>query len=302
MYIYKMFGMIISSEIQLPVCQEQQHLAGQATVFIKYGKVHKHLPNDIRNADQHTFVKPGNIWLHIKDVVWIHIFNGTNITVELFDNADLQTVCLFLFGSGIGALAHQQGKSIIHGNTIQTKNGCIVFTGDSGAGKSTISTAMYTRGHSFVADDLAVITTDFEVEPGIPRLKIWQDTAQKLNINTENLDKIRLLVDKYSYPITKNISFESKPIQAIILLENHNDNTFNIEEVKGIEKLAEIQKHTYRRFYVEGMGYHQQFFELTSNLSQRIILYRITRPANDFGFQLEKLINIVDDIITTNYY
>lgn len=302
MYIYKIFGLIIASEIQLPVCQEQPQLRNQANIFIKYGQIVQNLPDDIKEANRHAFVKPNNIWLHIKDNAWIHITDGKYITVELLPNADLQTVCMYLFGSGMGALIHQQGKTVIHGNTIQTKNGCIIFTGDSGAGKSTISTALYERGYPFLADDLAVVSENLEVEPGIPRLKVWQDTADNLNINTQNLDRIRLLVDKYSYPIKKNICLTPQPIKAVFLLENHDINSFKIEEIKGIAKFNELQKHTYRKFYVKRMGYQQQFFELTSNLAKNVSLYKITRPANKFGFQIDKLINIAETIIIDNNY
>ncbi|QIV95588.1 Hpr(Ser) kinase/phosphatase [Allofrancisella inopinata] len=300
MYIYNIFGLIIASEIQLPVCQEKSKLKDQANVFIRFGEVKKHLPDDMKNTNNHTIVKPNNIWLHIKGNAWIHIHDGKYITVELYTNADLQTVCLYLFGSGIGALIHQQGKTIIHGNTIEVNNGCIVFTGDSGAGKSTISTAFYKNGYPFIADDLAVINDKLEVQPGIPRLKVWHDTANILNINTENLDKIRLLVNKYSYPITSNICLQPRVIRAIFLLENHDDNSFKIEELKGIIKLTQLQKHTYRKGYVKRMGYQEQFFKLNTQLAKNIPLYKITRPANKFGFQIDNLIKMVENIINKN--
>lgn len=297
MFIYNIFGLVISSEIKLPVCKEHPDLKENTNIFIKYGNVKDNLPDDIKNLNRHTFVKPNNIWLHIKDHAWIHIFDGKNIIVDLYENADLQTVCLYLFGSGIGALIHQQGKTIIHGNTLQIDNECIIFTGNSGAGKSTISSALYRKGYPFVADDLAVINSNCEVEPGIPRLKLWKDTANALNIDTKRLDRIRLLVDKYSYPITENICYKPKPIKAIFLLENHSENSFKVEEIKGIAKLKEIQNHTYRKFYVKRMGYKQQFFKLSAQISSKISLYKITRPANEFGFQIEKLIEIIENII-----
>ncbi|KFJ42946.1 serine/threonine protein kinase [Francisella philomiragia] len=300
MYVYNIFGMVIISELQLPVCKEVPELKNQANVYIKFGDVKAHLPQEHINSNKHTIVEPNNIWLYIKDNAWIHITDGKYITVELLKDADLQTVCLYLFGSGIGALVHQQGKTVIHGNSLEVDGKSIVFTGDSGAGKSTISTALYERGYSFLADDLAVINEKLEVEPGIPRLKVWQDTADNLNINTENLDRIRLLVNKYSYPITENICTQPRRVRLIFLLENHDVNSFKIEEIRGIAKLNELQKHTYRKFYVKGMGYQQQFFELTSNLAKNTTLYKITRPANKYGFQVDKLIDIVENIITGN--
>ncbi|APC96739.1 phosphoenolpyruvate carboxykinase (ATP) [Francisella frigiditurris] len=297
MFIYNIFGLIISSEIKLPACKERPDLTEKANIFFKYGNVKDNLPDDIKNLNGHTFVKPNNIWLHIKDNAWIHISDGKTIIVDLYENADLQTVCLYLFGSGIGALVHQQGKTVIHGNTAQIGNECIIFTGDSGAGKSTISSAFYKKGYSFIADDLAVINSKYEVEPGISRLKVWKDTADALNIDTEKLDKIRLLVDKYSYPITENICHTPKRLKAIFLLENHNENSFKVEEIKGLSKLKEIQYHTYRKFYVKRMGYKQQFFKLSSEIASQVPLYKITRPANEFGFQIEKLIEIVENII-----
>ncbi|WP_231865144.1 hypothetical protein [Francisella hispaniensis] len=122
MYIYKIFGLIISSEILLPVCQQRPELKNQAKVFIRFGEVRKYLPNDIKDLNNHAFIKPNNIWLHIKENAWIHITDGKYITVELLPIADLQTVCLYLFGSGIGALVHQQHKTVIHGNSLEVED------------------------------------------------------------------------------------------------------------------------------------------------------------------------------------
>lgn len=297
MYTYNIFGLIIASEIQLLVCKETPELQHQANVFIKYGDIKSQLSQKFVNSNKHIIVEPNNIWLHIKDTAWIHIYNGKYIVVDLYKNADLQTVCLYLFGSGIGALIHQQHKTVIHGNSIEVDGECVIFMGNSGAGKSTISTALYKKGCPFLADDLAVIDQNIEVQPGIPRLKIWQDTASNLNIDTQNLDKIRLLDTKYSYSITKNICTQPKRIKAIFLLENHHKDSFEIQEVTGFEKLRALQYHTYRRFYVRKMGYNKQFFKLTSQVAENVSIYKITRPDNKFGFQIDKLISLIKDTI-----
>lgn len=302
MYVYNIFGLIVASELQLPICTEVPELENQANVFIKYGDVRSHLAQEYINSNKHTIVEPNNIWLHIKEEAWIHIHDGKYIIVDLYENADLQTVCLYLFGSGIGALIHQQGKTVLHGNSLEVDDGCVVFMGDSGAGKSTISTALYERGYRFLADDLAVVNANLEIEPGIPRLKVWQDTANHLNINTQNLDRIRLLVNKYSYLITKNICRQPRRIKTIFVLETHDENSFKIEEISGVAKFKELQYHTYRKFYVKKMGYQKQFFELNSQIAQNVSLYKITRPANKFGFQVDRLIDIVENIITDNNY
>ena len=43
------------------------------------------------------------------------------------------------------------------------------------------------------------------------------------------------------------------------------------------------------------MGYNKQFFELNSQIVNNVPLYKITRPANKFGFQVEKLISIIKE-------
>lgn len=303
-YIYNIFGLVISSEIELPVCNECPTLKDQANVFIRRGDVRNNLPNVKNVMDRHTVVEPNNVWLHIrdaawvKDAAWIHIKDGRDITVDLYEDADLQTVRLYLLGSGIGAIIHQQGKAIIHGNTIQIGDQSIIFTGDSGAGKSTTSAAFYKKGYSFIADDLAVINSNYEVQPGLPRLKLWGTAAKSLEIGTENLDRIRFFMDKYSCPITKNICTEPKPIKAIFLIETHDANTFEIDELKGIAKLQHIQYHTYRHEYLHMMGYDKQFFKLSSDLAKNITLYKITRPNNSFGFQIDKVVEIIENLVT----
>ena len=291
MFLYNAFGIIISSELHLPDCHKIPHENRTPDIHINIGNVSQSIPSDAITFNQHAFFLPNQLWLHIKDIAWFYIEQGKFITVEPYPNADLQSIRLYLLGSGIGAIMHQRNTLIIHGNAVRIGDECIVFTGDSGAGKSTTAAAFYQKGYEFLADDLSVIHANGQVQPGIPRLKLWQDTADKLKIDTAKLSRIRLQVDKYCYPIHTNLCKTPLPIKAIYVLNKHQKNTFLVKEVTGATKLQLLQSHTYRNGFVNGLNLKAQRFRLCSQLANQAAVFNIHRP--DQGFTIDQLIEII---------
>ncbi|MDX8394562.1 MAG: hypothetical protein R8K21_08285, partial [Mariprofundales bacterium] len=88
-----------------------------------------------------------NLWLNVPDIARFLISNGNSITVESAKNSDPQSIRLFLLGSCLGAILHQRGMLILHANAIRFDDGCVLFAGTSGQGKSTLAAAFHHRGH-----------------------------------------------------------------------------------------------------------------------------------------------------------
>jgi hypothetical protein len=187
---------------------------------------------------------------------------------------------------------HQREQVILHGNAIRFGEQCVVFAGNSGNGKSTLATAFYQRGYEILSDDLAVIDADFNVQPSYPQLKIWQDVADKLNIDTSKLTRIRYQVNKYAYPLKKGFCETPLPVSAVYILHTHNKDEIEFESVLGFEKFNPLKNHTYRSKVLNGLNLKKQHLANCSQLADRIRLVHITRPRS--GFKIDELVEYVE--------
>ena len=287
---YKAFGLTFKSDIELPplINLESQ----KADVIIEIGEVSKTglvAPNSIKPYCQ---IAKNQLWLHVPDIAWFHVTNGNHILVEPEKNADLQSVRLFLLGSCIGAIMYQRNRLVIHGNAIRFGDGCVIFAGNSGNGKSTLAAAFHKRGYEILSDDLSVIDEHIHVQPSYPQLKLWHDTAQKLDIDISGLNRIRLQVDKYAYPITNSFCDSPLPIKAVYILNTHNQDKFEFAPIKGVDKFHPLKNQSYRSHYLEGLGLKAEHLKLCGQVANNIDITRITRPKE--GFKLDELVDLIE--------
>ena len=296
MLMYTAFGLSINSEIELPPLLNSD--TQQADIQIIIGKVNKNGLDTPAKKGLFSQLAANELWLHVPNIAWFYVTDGNKIVVESEANADAQSIRLYLLGSCLGAIMHQRNRLVIHGNAIRVGDGCIVFAGNSGNGKSTLAAAFHQRGYDILADDLAVIDEQWNVQPSYPQIKLWHDTAKKLDIDIKGLKRIRFQVDKYAYPIKKGFYNKPLPIKAIYLLNNHNQDEFLFEPIKGVDKFNPLRNNTYRINYLDGLGLKKQHFKLSSQLANKIDVTRITRP-ND-GFQLDKLVDLIEADLAKN--
>ncbi len=290
MYRYKAFGLNINSDIELPSLLETD----QPTIDIEIirGEVNKNglsTPDVIKPFSQ---LAKNKLWLHIPEIAWFYITDGNRIIVEPESGADMQSVRLFLLGTCMGAVMHQRNRLVIHANAIRFGDGCVIFMGNSGNGKSTLAARFHQLGYEVLTDDLAVIDDDLNVLPGYPQMKLWQDTADKLGIDTNKLKRIRLQIEKYAYPITDSFCKEPLPVKAGYVLRTHNQEEFIFEPLNGVKKFNPLKFNTYRVQHLEGLGLKSTHLKQCAKLADNINLTRITRPIQ--GFHLDELIEKIE--------
>ena len=288
---YKAFGLTFNSDIDLPPLLEidtQQSV----DVRVKLGAVSKtglDVPVSIKPYSQ---TAKNELWLHVPDIAWFYVTNGNEIIVEPEAGADFQSIRLFLLGSCVGAIMYQRNRLVIHGNAIRFGDGCVIFAGVSGHGKSTLAAAFHQRGYDVLSDDLSVIDEHVHVQPSYPQLKIWHDTAKKLDIDITGLKRIRLQVDKYAYPLKNNFHNTPLPVKAVYILNTHNKDHFNFDAIEGIDKFYPLKNHSYRSTYIEGLGLKAEHLKLCAKVANKITITAITRPKS--GFKIDKLVELIE--------
>ncbi|MCJ2189195.1 hypothetical protein [Novosphingobium beihaiensis] len=215
------------------------------------------------------------------------VSNGSKIVVDPEPDSDTASMRVYLLGSCLGAMLFQRGLLVLHGNAIEIDGKCMICVGPSGVGKSTLTAAFLQRGFRVLADDVVPIDPSRNAIPGYPRIKLWQDVADKLGIETKKLDEIRPGMKKYNYPLGTAFCDKPIPVGMICLLSPHAKDTIEVTRVQGMDRFSALYGNTYRQQFVEGMGLQSAHLRQCGELGARTSILRVSRPTS--GFRIEAL-------------
>ena len=294
-FIYRAFGLIIKSEFEIP---ELITATGIPDVEITIGKTPEKLNRIVKRGVKYQAAN-NEFLLEVDHIASYYVSNGNKIMVDPLKKRADKEVRLFLLGSAFGALFIQRGLLPIHGSTVKFGNSATIFTGLSGAGKSSIAAYFVNKGYSFLADDISIIDNDINVIPGFPKMKLWNDVLKKLNISDEDLHEIRPDIKKFHLPVSENFYNKPLSLKNIIIIVTKNQEGFDIEELFGVKKFNSVKSNTYRYRFVQGLEKNENHFQILNKLLPDIKVYKVSRPQtplllHEFGEFLLKKLNLND--------
>ena len=289
--LFEAYDLVLQSEIDLPELLPSTGVGREPDVSISYGKV---LDSGVAGGVQlgpFLWASEREFRLHIPGVARFLVHDGTSISVDPEPGADGDSIRVFLLGSIFGALLYQRGRLVLHGNAVAIGGSCIVCVGPSGAGKSTLAAGFQRRSFPVLADDVVAVDEQGRALPGFPRIKLWHDVAERFELETETLRRVRPALKKYNLPLGSSFGCEALPITRIYVLSDDHVDTVKVEELHGMAKFLQLLENTYRSKYLEGMGLKPRHLNLCGELANRVKLARLTRPRG--GFTLDPLIDSI---------
>lgn len=291
---YKCYDLSIASEIALPeLIPVGENI--NAEVRIAIGKVDKDGLTSGKRLGPRLWARERTLWLHVPGIARFLVCDGKEIFVDPEPGADEDSVRVFLLGSVLGAVLFQRGLLVLHGNAVRVGDGCMICVGHSGAGKSTLAAAFMRHGHRILADDVVPINARCQALPGFPRIKLWQDTADRMNIDTSGLRRIQPDVEKFNFPIFDRFVDQPLPVKWVYVLERHQQKEILFDPIQGMERFHILYQNTYRVKYLKALSLKAEHLKLCSYLSGHIRLVRLTRPEQ--GFNVDELVTrILGDI------
>jgi len=221
----------------------------------------------------HLEVNENDFSLEVHNVASYRVQNGNNVRIHPHENADRASIELFLNGSVLGAVLHQRGILPFHGSSFEYEGKGVIICGSSGTGKSSITVAFCQNGGRFITDDITPVRIDGSATTIIPiktRIKLWDDSFQKLKIGNDNFEKIRPTLNKF-YLSPQKVFFTEKQLNHIIILSKHNKDDFEMNKLSGMLKYNALRNQIYRKMYLKGMpetekNYFKQLFKLASTV------------------------------------
>lgn len=200
MHSYRISGLAVASQIELPGAIGIPAQAGDADITVRLERVPKALPSAIASGP--TWDMDGDtVLLRVPRLARILIRSGRDISVQLEPGANARNVSAFVLGTSFGILLHQRGALVLHGAAVAKGGRAMVICGRSGAGKSTLAAALCRDGFEFATDDICVISSDAVhlpiVLPDGRQLKLWRESIEQLDLAARQGEVVRENFEKY---------------------------------------------------------------------------------------------------------
>jgi len=248
LFTYTAYGIGIHSVMSFPelICRD-----APADVIIRPSNV-SYLRSEESTEEYCIRATADEAYIFWKDIGAFRIKAGREITYAPAPGVDEGLLRLIILGPVLAALLHLRGHLVLHASAVASPGGAMIFLGGSGWGKSTIAATLCSYGYPLVADDVLAVHQEngsHRVFPGIPRIKIWPETAQALGYNPDHLPKLYSLEDKRALYTDSGSLLAPLHIKCIYVIDEGA--SLRIEPMTPQEAMVEAIRHSsYARYLV----------------------------------------------------
>lgn len=293
-YTYFAYGFTIGS--YYPMFGFEEICSIHPDIVIESGTTPGRLKN-VRNQSRFYQSNDEEFLLRINGIATYYVTRGTNVIVQRMNNADDGEVSAYLSGMIMGVIFHQRGLIPLHASSVVYNGKCLVFAGDTGAGKSTLAALLINSGANLVADDITLIGFKKKlpvVYPAYPCLKVWRRNLNLMGIDISKLHKVPLEKEKYYLPITE---FETKEtsIDYVFFIESDNVGFTDARSLVGIQKFIKFEKSIYLGNYMYNNDYEGAFFKKLNMLIMSLPASVLSKSESEINY--DKLLITVMKLI-----
>ncbi len=300
-YYYRVYGVNIESKIEVP---EFEVIDSNSDIDVKlsFGVVNEEIIDLITQGHRAKYEKQ-DMWFYIEDVAIFHIYNGDAVTIEPMGDKNNKMIKLYIMGSVMGMILLQRNMVAIHGGGIVIDGKGCIFTGQKGAGKSTITTALRKKGYKFIADDVCSINIGETntIHHGFGYQKLCEDAMEKLGYNLNEFEPFRgdLNVNKYIVPAFDEFTKEEVPLEAVFELSVGDVKEVQIEEILGVDKINKLIENVFRIEMLRyAGGIEPVYFKKCLDIAKNTKMYKIIRPKDVFS--VEEQIALVRNVLLSD--
>lgn len=288
---YYAFGLIFNSP-SLTIPEFIPITTDDFDVMIEFGSV-KPLLSSSDLIRIKAFEKNKNSFLFRAEGVANYLIqDGNKILVDITNpNVTLDEVRLFLLGTCIGVLLQQRKVICLHASAIVYSDKVLLFTGDSGVGKSTTLSYFYKKGYNVMGDDVLPIKWKENkpyVVPSVPNIKLWDNSIVAMGFDEKHeFKQLRPSENKYRMTLKDGLSKKVLPVEKCIILDWTDKKEMSFSQIPTNDAIFAFKKNTYRKAIFRLHQDKINLFEHSINLANSVPLFiakRNKKHHNIFEF------------------
>ncbi|MFM7022548.1 MAG: hypothetical protein ACKOXB_06180 [Flavobacteriales bacterium] len=270
-------GVVIETDLYF---QDLVESTADADIQVVYGAI----PDAIENpTTSNSFFSCNDkeALLLLPGIVRFHIIFGSRVVIGLLDENRKADGEAYVLTVVLAVLSYKKGFFPLHGGGVVHNGEAYLFTGRSGAGKSTTIAGLVKEGFQPLADDIAnLFLKDGKifVHPCFPRVKLWSDSMEMLDYSTEKQRTVRSDVDKYLVAMEDHFPTAPVPVKGIYFLKKNEDGNSFFQETKGMQSYELLRENVYKPWMVKAFDVVQEHFSLMGAIAQTIQIKEFHRP------------------------
>lgn len=297
MHYYQIYGMRLASDLKF--IQLLKDTEGLPDIIVQEGPAARQFPAH-PSEQQYNFGKEIS-WLENK-TCYLLIENGCNITYERKEGCNELYLCTYILGWGLSMLALQRGELAIHCSAVSKGSGAVLLCGESGCGKSTMTTALLNSGYQLMADDMTLAeyrkNQGVLAKPAFPYQKLCRDAAMRSGFSTDEMIYIDEDKDKFLVPCKDIFDAEPRQIKAMIVLQRIGGDHVQSRKLQGMETFYACANNLFLRHLLKEKKYSPAIGEKCLKMASCIPMYLIGRPngKDTVAEVTEQIFQILDRI------
>lgn len=170
----------------------------------------------------------------------------------------------------------------MHCSAVADEAGAVLICGESGAGKSTVTTALLEDGYRLMADDMAFVQAVPEkgsvAYPAFPWQKLCRNVAMEKGYCLEDLIYINEEKDKFLVPYRGDFYVDGVPVKQFIMLGVVDGESVLEQAVEGFEKFHVVANNLFLRHLLGKDKYRPDIGQMCLKMAAGIRMNYIGRP------------------------
>ncbi len=274
MYYYKLYGMKIESDLEFPqllTCEDD------APLDVQIQKVD--FSEELAKISEEKYFDFGKEYSRFSNLTCqFQAYEGKRFTYALTGEGWPEYLQTYILGYGFSMIALQRDMLPIHCSALADEDGAVLIAGESGSGKSTITTAFLNNGYHLMADDMALVDGE-KVYPAFPYQKLCRNVALAEGYKLEELIYINEQKDKFLAPYRGEFSTKEERIKGFILLQVVGGEQVVDAEVYGLNRFHIFASNLFVRHIIGKEKYEPHIGQKCLEMASKVPTYLIGRPG-----------------------
>lgn len=212
----------------------------------------------------------------------VRIRDGAHIQLDAHPSLDPAWVRAVVLGTVFSVLLQQRRRYPLHAGGVRLGEGARAFVGASGAGKSSLTAGLASRGHELLGDDVLPLESArdgaLRAHPGRSEIKLDEPAARALGHRSGALEPLAAAEGKRALRAGFASAAQPCPLDGLYALEWGA--RVAIDPLAPHEVLPLLLSNAHRpELLVAALG-QAELLRWCANMAQRTRAFRLTRPRD----------------------